>query len=165
MKACVARIAAVWLTMTPLAWGQGSQGAEPMHALQDLPRVKALFRLDAGVPQRLAEQLTTIEDTRRQIVHEGVDPDMIVVFAGDAVAFLTKDRRGVPFAQLAVVDAIQRDVAALKDMGVRQEVSARALQRFGIERSAMVEPLEVVDNGWISIIGYQQKGYALVPMP
>ena len=52
--------------------------------------------------------------------------------------------------------------AAAKD-GIRLEVCMYAVKFFGVNPESISKEIHRVGNGWISSLGYQQKGYSLVP--
>ena len=61
-------------------------------------------------------------------------------------------------------DEIRDLVAELKKKGVRMEVCAVATRVFKVDNSALIPDVVLVGNVLISLIGYQNKGYALVPV-
>jgi intracellular sulfur oxidation DsrE/DsrF family protein len=48
--------------------------------------------------------------------------------------------------------------------GIPMEVCLVAADDFGVNPSTFVPGLTQVPNGWISSIGYQTQGYALIPV-
>jgi intracellular sulfur oxidation DsrE/DsrF family protein len=48
--------------------------------------------------------------------------------------------------------------------GIRFEICMVAVKVFGVEASSILPEIKQVHNGWISLIGYQAKGYSLVPV-
>ena len=61
-------------------------------------------------------------------------------------------------------DRVFRLVAALDAMGVRLEACGVALKGMDLEPSDVISEVHPVGNGYISAIGYQAQGYALVPV-
>ena len=59
---------------------------------------------------------------------------------------------------------IESNVAKLASLGVRQEICAVATRVFGIENNTIVPGMQLVGDGFISLIGYQAQGYHLVPV-
>jgi intracellular sulfur oxidation DsrE/DsrF family protein len=51
----------------------------------------------------------------------------------------------------------------VKKDGIKLEVCIAAVERLGVDESTLLPEITKVRNGWISSIGYQQKGYALIP--
>jgi intracellular sulfur oxidation DsrE/DsrF family protein len=48
--------------------------------------------------------------------------------------------------------------------GVKFEICLIAVKYAGIEPSSILPEIKQVGNGWISVIGYQARGYSLVPI-
>ena len=47
--------------------------------------------------------------------------------------------------------------------GIRLEICLVAAQVFGVDPGSVLPEIKQVGNGWISLIGYQARGYSLVP--
>jgi intracellular sulfur oxidation DsrE/DsrF family protein len=52
----------------------------------------------------------------------------------------------------------------LAQAGVRFEACAIATRLFGVENNSVLPQVKVVGNTFNSLIGYQAKGYALIPI-
>ena len=61
-------------------------------------------------------------------------------------------------------EEIRELVAELKKKGVRIEVCAVATRVFKVDNSALIPDILLVGNVLTSLIGYQNKGYALIPV-
>jgi intracellular sulfur oxidation DsrE/DsrF family protein len=48
--------------------------------------------------------------------------------------------------------------------GIKLEICLFAVKVFGMESSTILPEIKQVGNGWISLIGYEAKGYSLVPI-
>ena len=48
--------------------------------------------------------------------------------------------------------------------GIQFEICLIAVKVFGVEPSSILPEIKQVGNGWISLIGYEARGYALVPV-
>lgn len=59
---------------------------------------------------------------------------------------------------------IESNIEKLAVLGVRQEVCAVATRVFGVETDSVFTELELIGDGFISLIGYQAQGYHLVPV-
>jgi intracellular sulfur oxidation DsrE/DsrF family protein len=49
--------------------------------------------------------------------------------------------------------------AELKELGVRMEVCSAATKHFEVDNASLLPVMDVVGNGFISLIGWQSKGY------
>ena len=48
--------------------------------------------------------------------------------------------------------------------GIKFESCLIAAKLLGVEPSSILPEIKQVGNGWISLIGYQARGYSLVPV-
>jgi intracellular sulfur oxidation DsrE/DsrF family protein len=48
--------------------------------------------------------------------------------------------------------------------GIKLEICTIATKVFNVDASSILPGIKQVHNGWISLIGYQSKGYALIPV-
>lgn len=86
------------------------------------------------------------------LAKDGRRPEIVVVFIGPSVNLVSTDGSGS--AEIA------DKVARMKADGIRFEICMTAAH----DVSAASIPPEIVQvgNGWISLIGYQQQGYAMI---
>ncbi len=139
-------------------------GLKDAEALRDLKVARGLFLLNVKEPGKMAHVLKVIEETAQGIAAQKVKPETIVVVIGPSVAFLTKDRRGIPYTEQKAVADVQGLLVKLKKAGVRTEVCGIALRGMGIAPEALIPEVTAVGNGYISAIGYQSQEYRLVPV-
>lgn len=134
-------------------------------ALADMKVGKSVFLVDIGDAKKLNFYLQVIQGTHKNMKGQGVTPDFVIVYIGPSVKYLTS----TPSAQ-AEKDAaglmldIESNVAALAALGIRQEICAVATRVFGVNNNSIHPGLKLVGDGFISLIGYQQQGYHLVPV-
>ena len=134
-------------------------------ALADLKVGKGVFLIDFSSPKKTAFYLDIIRGTHAGMRRQGVEPDFVLVFIGPTVAYLTTE----PSDELALeygdeLKSITDSVAALHELGVRMEVCTVACQVFGVDVGTVLPGMEVVGDGFISLIGWQSQGYKLVPI-
>ena len=139
-------------------------GLKDTEALRDLKVAKGVFMLDVKDPGRMAHVLKVIEETGESIAKQNVKPELIVVVVGRSVAFLTKDRRGISYTDQRAVSEVQDMIGKLKKSGVRIEACGIALHGMDVAPAALIPQVTAVGDGYISAIGYQAKGYQLVPV-
>ena len=123
------------------------------EALAGLKNVKVIF--DVRVPdlEKLIFNLELFEETREGLKKQGVTPEMVVAFRGPGVKLLT----------LATIDGEARDlISDLLKKGVRFEVCSVALRTFKVDPAQVIPEVKPVANGFNSLIGYQNKGYAMI---
>ncbi|MDD2988686.1 MAG: DsrE family protein [Zoogloea sp.] len=134
-------------------------------ALRGVSEGKGVFLIDFSNPRKTAFYLSIIKRTHQGLGRQGVKPDLILVYIGETVRYLSSR----PDPKLLVehedaLEAVAILVRELAAMGVRQEVCAIATQVMGVDNASLHEGLSVVADGFISLIGYQTQGYKLVPI-
>ena len=134
------------------------------NALHGQHEAKAVFMIDVNDPRKLDHVLNGIEETDTGLVGQHVSPQLVVVIIGPAVAFVTKDRRGIPYMEQSAVAHAQATLGKLAHMGVRLEACGVALKGMDLKPEDVISEVHPVGNGYISAIGYQAQGYALVPV-
>jgi intracellular sulfur oxidation DsrE/DsrF family protein len=139
-------------------------GLKDTAALHDVKVAKGVFMMDVKEPGRMAHVLKVIGETSEGISKQSVKPELIVVVIGRSVAFLTKDRRGIPYTDQRSITEIHNAIGKLKTMGIRTEVCGIALRGMDVQPDALIADVTPVGNGYISAIGYQSQGYQLVPV-
>ncbi|HSJ47855.1 MAG TPA: DsrE family protein [Gammaproteobacteria bacterium] len=163
MKICVNAVMALVLLL-----GSFSVAAAEIHdaaALGDLKQGKGVFLVDIAEPGKLAFYLKAIEGTYQGMKAQGVTPDFILVYIGPSVKYLsTKPDEDLVFEHHDALQSIAESVAALDELGVRQEICAVATRAFAIDDEALLPALTLVGDGFISLIGWQSQGYHLVPV-
>jgi intracellular sulfur oxidation DsrE/DsrF family protein len=126
---------------------------EESKALSGLKSAKVIF--DVRVPdlEKLVFNLRVINETFEGMVAKGVKPVMIVAFRGPGVRLLTA----------VALDEEARDLfRTLKKNGVRFEACGVAMRIFKADPAGLIPEVKLVTNGFYSLIGYQNKGYATI---
>ena len=159
----IAMLSLIAAGFLPMASAQAAM-LKDTDALHGLTKAKAVFMIDINNPGRVAHVLSVVEKTDTGMRAQGVKPTIVVVFVGPDVAFLTKDRRGIPYMEERSVAGVQKGVEKLKGMGVKLQACGVALKGMDVSPSDVIPDVQPVGNGYISAIGYQAKGYNLVPV-
>ena len=133
-------------------------------ALAGLHVAKTIFLVNVRQPVAVEHLIRVIGLTERQLRAQKVTPHIIVVFIGPDVAFLTRNRRGIPYTDERAVANIQKEIAGLARQGIRFQACGVALHGMDVNPRTLIAPVTPVENGFISVIGYQEKGYALIPI-
>ncbi|SCZ60015.1 DsrE family protein [Thiohalomonas denitrificans] len=134
-------------------------------ALKGVDNGQGVFLFDFDNPQKLAFYLNVVAGTHENFRRQAVEPNFVVVFIGPTVKYLTTEpddeidmRYQQEMANIAA--AIER----LDELGVRLEICSIANEVFGVDNKTVLPGLEVIGDGFVSLIGYQQQGYHLVPI-
>lgn len=134
-------------------------------ALRGVKEGKGVFLIDFTEPRKTAFYLDIIRGTHAGLKRQGVTPDLVIVYIGPTVRFLTR----VPDEELVIdhdasLQAIAGHVEALAALGVRQEVCNIATRAFKVDNANLLPQLSLVGDGFISLIGWQTQGYKLIPL-
>ncbi len=133
-------------------------------ALQGLKTVKVICDVNVGEPALLLRRMELIDESYTQLIDAGIHPTFIVAFRGPATKFVTRGAGYVPAEQQAIKKKIQGWVAQFHENGFGLEQCAIAARGQKVAIGDILPQIKVVRNGYISIIAYQNKGYALLPM-
>ena len=134
-------------------------------SLNGIKEAKGVFLIDFTNPKKTALYLDVIKGTYQGFVKQGVKPDMILVFIGQTVKYLsTKPDDELELEFESELKSIAQTVKELHALGVRMEVCAVATKVFGVDNETILPGMEVIGDGFISLIGWQTQGYKLVPI-
>lgn len=98
------------------------------------------------------------------LVAEGLKPDFVIAFRGATVRLLTTETWSFEEEDQATLNTARTMLRELKDGGVRLELCSVATSLYKVDNKTVLPELTLVDNTFVSLIGYQSKGYALVPI-
>lgn len=136
------------------------------RALGDLSAVKAYFDVSIGVPGKLVYRFKFIDETYDQLVKAGIKPEFIVGFRSAASNYVTKGSEDYVYddEEIAAKKKVHEWVRRLKKKGIIMEQCMLAAKMHEIDPKDFLPEIELVKNGYVSMIGYQAKGYAQVNM-
>jgi len=140
-----------------IAYGSGNE------ALAGVKSVKALIDFRTGNPQKALVYLTLIDDTfnDRNIQAVTAHPDFVINFGGESVKLFAKDGKGYSTEEQKTIDQIKDKITAMAKEGIEFDYCAYGGKLFGVDPTK-VSGVGVVDNGWVSLVGYQARGYSLL---
>lgn len=133
-------------------------------AIADLKSVNIICDVNVGKPDLLLTRLELIDETYSQLLDASVTPTIVVAFRGEASRYITQDNLYVPLQQMETKKAIRQIVAQFQRNGIRLEQCAIAARARHIDPEDLLPGIALVQNGYISIVAYQARGYALLPM-
>jgi intracellular sulfur oxidation DsrE/DsrF family protein len=144
----------------------GNAFSEEYSPLKGLKSIKAVFNFELGNPQSALIHLKLIHQTYKDenIRKVTKKPDFVVIFIGPAVKLVSKSRSGFTAEDQKILDEFASTVSAMAKDGIKLEICLFAVKVFGMESSTILPEIKQVGNGWISLIGYEAKGYSLVPI-
>lgn len=134
------------------------------RALDEVTVGKGLFDVNHGNPKVILVILGVIEETLDGLKEHGVKPDLVVAFRGPSARFLTTDMAKIDADQLDASEKIAQRIKELADRGVHFEACAISTRMMGIDNDTIIPSVTVVANTFNSLIGYQARGYAIIPI-
>jgi intracellular sulfur oxidation DsrE/DsrF family protein len=138
--------------------------AEEYDAMKGVNSVNAIFDMRDGNLQTAVIHLNLIHDTYKELITMKKNPNFVVVFMASAVKLISSDYSGFTAEEQKSLKEIAGIISRMSKAGIRVEVCLFAVKVFGVEPTSILAEIEQVGNGWISEIGYQARGYSLVPV-
>lgn len=136
--------------------------AKESEALKGVKSAKAIFDVRVANPKGAALQLKLIHQTYQELVAEKKKPVCVVSFMGPSVKLISKNREGFSAEDQKSLDEIAETISKMSKDGIRVEICLFAAKLFGVGPASILPEIKKVENGWVSLIGYQAQGYSLV---
>jgi len=134
-------------------------------ALQDVNEGKIVWDVTVGNPIKLLLLMKVIEETYDDIVRQDVKPDMIFTFHGPVVKLISSQPLDLALdEEEAHEELLDRLRKFSKKPGVKMESCSVAARLLGIDNDTIMSEVKPVGNTFVSLMGYQNKGYALIPI-
>lgn len=154
-------VATVALLATP-AWGAGYG-----NALKSVKGYDAVFEVSLGNPAAANVVFWAVKNAYEapEVKALSKPPHIAVVFHGPAVKLLSSDKTLFTGAEWAEVEKFQGTLRQMKKDGVILEICLYAADVMGVDKATIIPEIDRVGNGFVSVIGYQMQGYAVVRIP
>ncbi len=135
----------------------GYEGSEPVRAIYD-------FR--HGTAKTAEIFLGLIHDTLRDEAFSNGQgsTEFAVVFMGPSLRLISTPAADASAEDKAAHERIASRLSAMAADGIDLEVCLFAANVMGIPAQNFHQDIRRIENGWVSEIGYQRAGYALVPV-
>lgn len=135
-------------------------------ALRGAPHGKGVFLINVSELAKMNRFLGLIADSSHAgMLEQGIEPDFVIVFIGPGVRFLSANPSAEVIAEYG--DSLFKTAALvnkLSEAGVQMEFCSVAASMVGLNHEDVLPEIKVVRDGFVSLIGYQAKGYGLVPV-
>jgi len=138
--------------------------AEQYEAMKGVNNANVIFDMRDGIPKIAAVHLKLIHETYKQLAAMNKHPAVVVVFIGSAVKLISSNRAEFNTEERQYINEIAETISRMSKDGIELEVCLAAVNYFGIDPASIQSEIKQVPNGWISEIGYQARGYRLVPV-
>ena len=135
-------------------------------SLKGADSVDTVFDFREGNPASALVHLSLAHDVFKDQAIRGTskNPDFAVIFMGGSVKMLSSNRKAFTDKQRKTLERMDNVISEMVKDGITLEVCLFAVDSLGVDPESISPEIERVPNGWISSIGYQAKGYALVPV-
>jgi intracellular sulfur oxidation DsrE/DsrF family protein len=141
-----------------------SQQQNDILALHNLSELKVYFDVKADSAPKLEKRLAWINDTYEQVSQKGLKASFIIGFRSKASFFVTKGDDYIDEEDILTKGKIEKWLKHLVKLGIPLEQCSISAGLYDIDPQDFLPEITVVTNGYVSIAGYQNKGYAYVPM-
>lgn len=160
MKAYVHGIL-IWVALSSAALAAGYDDKE---ALQGAKQVKVAFDITAGDAKALLGRLNIIDETRQSLIQQGVTPHFVLSFRGPATKLVQTDISKMKPEDREMATKIAAKLNQMRNAkGVENlEQCAVAVREQGTRAEDVLPSVKVVGNAWISLMAYQNRGYAYI---
>ncbi|WP_432820894.1 DsrE family protein [Trichloromonas sp.] len=137
------------------------------NALKSVTGYDAVFDVSLGVPDESNIVFWAVKNAYEapEVKALAKAPNIAIVFHGPAVKLLSADKSLFTGAEWAEVEKFQGLLRQMKKDGVTLEVCLYAAEVMGVDKATIIPGIDRVDNGFVSVIGYQMQGYAVVRIP
>ena len=125
---------------------------------------RAVFDVRTSDAKSLLFILKVVEETRAEIVERRAEPHFVLAFRGGTLPLLTAQPKADTAAEKAILEEVRERLTELRRKGVQLEACNVAARLFKIREADLADSLTLVSNSLVSLIAYQNQGYALVPM-
>ena len=146
------------------AESRAAEKPDDAKALDGLEQGRVVFDINISEPKKLPLYLMVIDETISDLERQGVKPDVILTFRGKAVTLISTDHDNIELTDLEYVEKAAEQLEALQKRGVRMEGCSVATRLFGVDNATLLPGIEPVGNTFVSLIGYQSQGYAMIPV-
>lgn len=135
-----------------------------LNSLKGLKQVRIVCDMNVGEPRLLLKRMELLDRTYRQIWAAGLKTTVVVAIRGKASLFVTTGDGYVEPEEKAFKAEVKSRIEQFKKSGFVIEQCAVAAEMLDINVKDFIPQVTVVENGYVSLIGYQQQGYAFLPM-
>ena len=152
----------VFLWSSPV-FAAGS-GFDNSSALEGLTEVQVYFDVTQGKADVLLARMDLIERTLKQLEQDSIAVTAVIGFRAGASHYITAGKDYVLDEEIATKLKIGAWVQQFSQSGITVEQCSIAAAQQGITAADFLPEVTVVQNGFVSLIGYQAKGFAVIPI-
>ncbi len=153
--------AVVLSVLASTAFASPGESPSPVAGLKE---GKIVFDITEGDGSALLVRIQSIEETRQDLIKQGLAPRFVLSFRGPATFLVQTDLEKVKPENRPFVGQIAALIAQMsKAPGVESvEQCAVAIRHVGTKAENVLPPIKVVANSFITIMAWEAKGYAYI---
>ncbi|WP_051305458.1 DsrE family protein [Desulfogranum mediterraneum] len=152
------------LTSPALSMSREELPPDNSQALAGVEEARIVFDINLSSGQKLALYLEVIRQTYHDLLKAGRQPEIILAFRGASVRLISTETWSFGQEEQQSLQQAALILRELKGLGIRLEACAIATKLFKIDQATILPEFRLVGNTFISLMGYQSKGYALIPI-
>lgn len=152
------------LLLFPPSPGYANEKVGDHDALQGVTETKAVFDIHVSKPALLVLYLDVIGKTYEDLLMQGQTPVFVVAFRGPTLRFITRENWSFSIEDQERIERVSSLIEQLLERGVKFEACSIAANLFKVDPKTYLPGIKPVGNTFVSLIGYQAKGYSLVPV-
>lgn len=142
-----------------------SENPDDAMALKDVTNGKVVWDINTNSPKKLALYLNIINETYDGLVRQGITPDMVFTFRGESVGIISSDHEPITLNSMPeILQSAEIINELMQKPNIHMEVCSVAAKIFEVDINHILRGITPVGNTFISLIGYQKKGYAIIPI-
>ncbi|MFO8112965.1 MAG: DsrE family protein [Desulfosalsimonadaceae bacterium] len=133
-------------------------------AMQEVESADTVFDFRISDPSAALSHLGLIHNMKDDPNMEinGSRPDIILVFIGPSVKLISTDRSDFDQQEQKTLHRLAEKIASMDSDGIKFEICMTAAGAHNVDSDTILSEFKKVENGWISLVGYQNKGYAMI---
>lgn len=158
-------VMAIFLSIFLVGGIAGSGAAGEYEALKGVNSTKTIFDFRDGNTGTVLIHAQLIHQTYQDQAIRSVskEPEFVVVFMDMSVVLLSKNRDKYSSEEKKQLEELDKTITAMAEDGIRLEICEFAMNALGVNPESVSPEIIRVGNGWIASLGYQQRGYSVVP--
>ena len=141
-----------------------SENQRDLQALTNLSELKVYFDVKADSAAKVEKRMQWIQDSYNQATQQGLKASFVIGFRSHASFFVTKGDDYIDEGEGANKEKIENWLRHFQKIGIVLEQCNLSAELFEIDLEDFLPEVRVVKNSFVSIAGYQNRGYAYVPM-
>jgi intracellular sulfur oxidation DsrE/DsrF family protein len=133
--------------------------------LEGVTSGKVVWDINTASPAKLALYLGIIQETYDDLVRQGISPSMVLTFRGQSLRIISTEHEEISVQSIPEIEQSARMIHALNQRnGIRMEACSIAARIVEVDTGKILDGIRPVGNTFVSLIGYQSKGYAIIPI-